>query len=88
MLRTKGFVHTYCTQLTKTFGSKRPAVDLSLTVVFCSKKEFGISTVCMYICMYVRMGVCRYVCIYVSICVCVCVMRTIASTRPSGNTDH
>ena len=30
-----------CTQLTKTFGSKRPAVDLSLTVVFLLKKEFG-----------------------------------------------
>ena len=29
------------TQLTKTFGSKRPAVDLSLTVVFCSKKNLA-----------------------------------------------
>ena len=39
-----------CTQLTKTFGSKRPAVDLSLTVVlltvvFLLKKEFGINVV-------------------------------------------
>ena len=31
------------TQLTKTFGSKHPAVDLSITVVFLLKKEFGIS---------------------------------------------
>ena len=30
-----------CTQLTKTFGSKRPAVDLSLTVVFCSRKNLA-----------------------------------------------
>ena len=30
------------TQLTKTSGSKRPAVNLSLTVVFLLKKEFGI----------------------------------------------
>ena len=30
-----------CTQLTKTFGSKRPAVDLSLTVVVLLKKELN-----------------------------------------------
>ena len=30
-----------CTQLTKTFGSKRPAVDLSLTVVFCSRRNLA-----------------------------------------------
>ena len=28
-------------RMTKTFGSKRPAVDLSLTVVFCSKKNLA-----------------------------------------------
>ena len=37
----KGFVNCV-KELTKTFGSKRPAVDLSLTVVFLLKKEFGI----------------------------------------------
>ena len=37
------YVHVSCTQLTKTFGLKRPAVNLSLTVVFLLKKEFGIS---------------------------------------------
>ena len=38
------------TQLTKTFRSKRPAVDLSLTVVFCSKKNLasGNHKLCSY----------------------------------------
>ena len=39
--RSSSTVYRSCMQLTKTFGSKRPAVDLSLTVVFCSRKNLA-----------------------------------------------
>ena len=45
----------HCTQLTKTLGSKRPAVDLSLIVAFLLKKEFGILIylACVCMCMHI-----------------------------------
>ena len=46
-----------CTQLTKTFGLKRPAVDLSLTVVSCSRISY--QCVCACVCA-------------VCMCMCVC----------------
>ena len=38
---TRRSLSTTYRKLTKTFGSKRPAADLSLTVVFCSRKNLA-----------------------------------------------
>ena len=50
------------TQLTKTFGLKRPAVDLSLTVVSCSRISYQCVCVCVRVC-----GVYVHVCVLASL---------------------
>ena len=52
--RSLSTAYRHCTQLTKTLGSKRPAVDISLIVVFLLKKEFGILIYLACVCMCVH----------------------------------